>query len=96
MHYNIKAVPDTLLGKNCFKKCFDWATHEAKGDQLKKENEIKNRSLHFAAYIQSVWWIYRRLGKEDTRVLPSCTLWKIRHYPGANGKYDLYNESEKD
>ena len=26
MHYNVKAVPEALLGKACFKKCFGWAT----------------------------------------------------------------------
>ena len=44
--------------------------HEAIGDPLEKENEIKNRSLRFAAYKQLVWWIYQRLGKRNRRVLP--------------------------
>ena len=45
--------------------------HEAKGDPLEKENEIKNKSLRFTAYKQYVWWIYQRLGKGNRRVLPS-------------------------
>ena len=69
MHYNVKAVLDTLLGKT-------W----------KKENEIKNRSLCFAAYEQFAWWIYQGLVKGNRRVLPSCVLWEIRHYPEANGQ----------
>ena len=24
MHYNVKAVPETLLGKTCVKNCFGW------------------------------------------------------------------------
>ena len=59
--------------------------HEAKGDLLEKENEIKNKSLRFTAYKQYVWWIYQRLGKGNRIVLPSCVLWKIiQHYPEAN------------
>ena len=42
--------------------------HESKGDFLEKENEIKNRSLRFAAYKQFVWWIYHRLGKGNRHV----------------------------
>ena len=30
--------------------------HEAKGDPLEKENEIKNKPLRFAAYKQLLWW----------------------------------------
>ena len=45
--------------------------HEAKGDPLEKSNKIKNRSLRFAAYKQFVWWIYKRTGKRNRRVLAS-------------------------
>ena len=62
MHYNFKAVPHTLLGKTCVKYALV-VLHEAKGDPLEKENQIKNRSVFFAAYKQFVWWIYQRLGK---------------------------------
>ena len=54
MHYNFKAVPDTLLGKTCSKNVLV-ALHEAKGE---KENKIKNRSLCFTAFKQFVWGRY--------------------------------------
>ena len=69
MHYNVKAVPEKLVLKNVFV-----GLHEAKGDLLKKENEIKNRPLHFATWLQFVWWLYQRLGTANRKVLPSCVL----------------------
>ena len=48
--------------------------HEAKGDPLEKENEIKNKPLRFAAYKQLLWWIYQRLKKGSRTVLPSVVL----------------------
>ena len=45
VHYNVKAIADTLLFKNVLVRL-----HEAKGDLHEKETEIKNRSLCFAAY----------------------------------------------
>ena len=66
------------------------ALHEARGDPLEIENEIKNRPLRFAAYKQFVWWMFKRPGKGNRRVLPSSVLWKIRqHYSEANGQYVL-------
>ena len=59
MYYIVKTVPYILLGKTCILV----GLHEAKGDPLEKENEIKNRSLRFAACKQFVWWIYQRCGK---------------------------------
>ena len=71
--------------------------HEAKGDSLENQNKIKNRPLRFAAYKQSLLQIYRRLGKGNRRVLPSCVFWKIRqHYPEANRQYVSFNKGEKD
>ena len=70
--------------------------HEAKGDPLEKSNKIKNRSLRFAAYKQFVWWIYKRTGKRNRRVLASFFLWKIKqHYPEANRQYVLCNKGKK-
>ena len=71
--------------------------HEAKGDSLEKENEIKNRSMRLVASKKFMWWIFQRLGKGNTRVLRSCILWKIRqHFQEENGQYVLCNEGEKD
>ena len=72
--------------------------HSCKKQLRKKilKNSIKNRSLHFAAYKQFVWWIYQRLGKGSKRVLQPCVLWKIRqHYPASNGQYILYNAGKR-
>ena len=54
MHYNVKAVPDALFRKSCAKSVLV-GIHEAKGDPLEKENEIKNRSLQFSVYKQFIW-----------------------------------------
>lgn len=71
--------------------------HESKGDPLEDENEIKNRSLRFAAYKQFVWWVFHRLGKGNRRVLPSCVLWCIRKkFPEANGQYVRFKEGQRD
>ena len=71
--------------------------HETKRDPLEKENKIESRYLRFAAYEQFLWWIYQRLGKGSTKVLPSRVLRKTRqHYPEANIRYVLYNEGKKD
>ena len=42
MHCNVKAVLDTLLGKT-FVKNILVGLYEAKGDLLKKENDMKKR-----------------------------------------------------
>ena len=69
--------------------------HETRGDVLEKENEVRNKSLRFAAYKQFIWWIFHRLGKGNRCVIPSCVVWAIRTlYPEANGQYILFNEGE--
>ena len=55
-----------------------------KGDHLEKE-------------ITFTWWVYRRLGKGNRRVIPSHALWVLRNmYPELDGNYVLYNEGDKD
>lgn len=69
--------------------------HETRGDHL--EEVPSNRSLRYAAYRQFSWWVFKRLGKNNRRVLPSCVLWKIRSkFPDPEGKYTKYKEGEKD
>ena len=46
--------------------------HDLRNDHLK--TEIKNRSHRYTAYKQFAWWVYRHLGKDNRRVIPSCAL----------------------
>ena len=57
MQYHVNEFLDILLGKACFKNVLV-ELHEAKGDPLKKEIQIQNRSLSFVVYKQFVLWIY--------------------------------------
>ncbi|XP_057303347.1 P2X purinoceptor 7-like [Hydractinia symbiolongicarpus] len=69
--------------------------HESKGDHL--EENIKNRSMRYAAYKQFTWWLYQHLGKGNRRVIPSCALWEIRNlYPELDNNYVPYSEGKKD
>ena len=69
--------------------------HETIGDPI--ENNFSNRSLRYAAYKEFIWWVFKKLGKGNRRVIPSCALWKIRElYPEADGNYVMYLEGKKD
>ena len=70
MQYHVNEFLDILLGKACFKNVLV-ELHEAKRDPLKKEIQIKNRSLSFVVYKQFVLWIYQILGKGNMKLLPS-------------------------
>ena len=50
--------------------------HDSRGDYLEKDTT--NRSYRYAAYKQFTWWVYKRPGKGNRRVIPSCALWAIR------------------
>ena len=54
-------------------------------------------TIHFdSQLINNVWSVYKKLGKGNRRVIPSCVLWKIREtFPEENGSYTrffLYKE----
>ena len=69
--------------------------HEARGEYL--EENTSNRSFRYAAYRQFIRWVFKRLGKGDRRVIPSCALWKIReHFPEPDEDYVEYSEGNKD
>ena len=69
--------------------------HDSIGDYLEKDTT--NQSYRYAAYRQFTWWVYKRLGKGNRRVIQSCALWAIRNmYPELDNNYVLYNEGEKD
>eukprot|EP00111_Clytia_hemisphaerica_P007238 TCONS_00021017-protein len=73
------------------KMCLD----ETNRDLL--EEIPSNRSLRYAAYRKFSWWVFKRLGKNNRRVIPSCVLSKIRStFPDPEGKYTKYKEGEKD
>ena len=50
--------------------------HETRGDPI--EDNFSNRSLSYTAYKQLIWSVFKKLGKGNRRVIPLCTLWKIR------------------
>ena len=69
--------------------------HEKRGEYL--EENTSNRSLRYAAYRQFIRWVFKRLGKGNRRVIPSCALWKIReHFPEPDEEYVEYSEGNKD
>ena len=71
--------------------------HKTRGDPLENDKDLQNRSLHFAAYKQLIWWIFQDLGKGNRRVIPSCVVWSIRKlFPEVDGQYTRFKESEGD
>ena len=55
---------------------------------------VCNRSYHFIAYKQYIWWIYGRLGKDVRKRIPKCALYKIRTtYPDPNNIYVPFSMS---
>ena len=69
--------------------------HEARGEYL--EENTSNRSFRYAAYRQFIRWVFKHLGKGNRRVIPSCSLWKIReHFPEPDEEYVEYSEGNKD
>jgi len=65
--------------------------HETRGDFV--ENRPSNKSYCFAAYKQFIWFVYKRLGRGNRRVIPSCVVWKIREtFPEEDGLYVPYTE----
>ena len=67
--------------------------HDSRGDYLEKDT---NRSYRYVTYKQFTWWVYKRLGKGNRRVIPSCASWAIiTMYPELDNNYVLYNEGEK-
>ena len=68
--------------------------HKARGEYL--EENTSNRSFRYAAYRQFIRWVFKRLGKGNRRVIPSCALWKIEHFPEPDEEYVEYSEGNKD
>ena len=52
--------------------------HETRGSHL--EDTFSNRSLRYTAYKQSIWWVFKHLGKGNKGFIHSCALWKTREY----------------
>ena len=73
--------------------------HETRGEYF--EENPSNRSFRFAAYKKFIWFVFKRLGKENRRVIPSSVIWKIRelfpendviYIPFSHGKdYHLHS-----
>ena len=49
---------------------------ETRGDLI--ANDSSNRSLRYAAYKQFIWWVFKKVGKGNKRVVASCVLWKMK------------------
>ena len=65
--------------------------HETRGDFL--QTTPSNKSYYFAAYKQFIWFVYKRLGKGNHRMILSCVVWKIREtFPEEDGLYIPYTE----
>ena len=63
--------------------------HETQGDFL--QTTPSNKSYRFAAYKQFTWFVYKRLGKGNCRVIPSSVVWKIREiFPKEDGLFIPY------
>ena len=70
--------------------------HETGGGPLENDKDLQNRSLHFAASKQFIWWIFQHLGKGNRWVILTCVVWLIRKlFPGADGQYTWFKEGER-
>ena len=68
---------------------------ETRGDPI--GDNFSNRSPRYAAYKQFIWWVFKKLGKTNRRVIPSRALQKIRElYPEANVNYIMNMEGKQD
>ena len=69
---------------------------ETRGDPLKNDKDLQNRSMRFAAYKQFIWWIFQHLNKGIRRVIPSCVAWSIRKlFPEADERYTRFKEIKR-
>ena len=65
--------------------------HETRGHFL--QTTPSNKFYRFAACKQYIWFVYKRLGKGNCRVIPSCVAWKIREtFLEDDGLYISYTE----
>ena len=61
---------------------------------LAEDPDYSTSSYRKAAYRQHCLWNYRKLGKGNQRVLPSCVVLMIRRfYPAPDGIYMGYRQS---
>ncbi|PFX27532.1 P2X purinoceptor 7-like [Stylophora pistillata] len=71
--------------------------HDRESAVLPDRLQVCNRSLRYAAYRQFTWWVHGYLGKNIRRVIPSCTVKKIRaEFPAQDGAYAGYITGEED
>ena len=60
----------------------------ARCDIRVEEPEYSTNSYRKAAYRQYILWRYKKLGKGNRRVCPSCVVLTIRHiFPADDGNY---------
>ena len=70
------------------------ALNRLRGDPM--EN-IDNKALRYAGYKQYTFWVHNHLGLGVRKVIPSCSVWKIRDtYPSKDQKYIPFKEYLED
>jgi P2X purinoceptor 7 len=60
----------------------------ARCDIRVEDPDYSTNSYHNAAYCQFILWRYKKLGRGNRRVCPSCVVLTIRHiFPADDGNY---------
>ena len=86
-----RRIQSSLFKQGCIGKNVLIGLHKTRGDNF------LNQSLRYAAYKQFIWWVFKKLGKGNRRVIPSCTLWKIKElYAEADKNYVMHLEGKQD
>jgi P2X purinoceptor 7 len=68
--------------------CWSWLFEEGVRDIRAEEPDYSTNSFRKAAYRQYILWQYKKLGRGNRRVCPSCVVMAIRHiYPADDGVY---------
>ena len=69
------------------------ALNHVRGDSVENLN---NSSCRFAGYQQYAFWVHNYLEKDVRKVIPSCTVWKIRNaYKADNNVYVPFVENKE-
>ena len=56
--------------------------------------QINNRSYRFIAYRQYISWIFKWLGRDIRKIIPSCVVQKIRqNFPAQDGVYVPFQDA---
>ena len=54
------------------------------------------RTYRYAAYRQFTWWIHNKLGRHVRRIIPSCSVLRIRQeFPEIDGAYTCFKGTDQ-